>query len=72
MNRVKAKSPVKPVVSNGMIQKPKKKMHPYLYFVKENRARIGLENPGKSFKELMGLISEMWAVCPLEEKAKYE
>ncbi len=47
-------------------------MHPYLYFVKENRARIGLENPGKNFKELMGIISETWARIPPEEKTKYE
>jgi hypothetical protein len=47
-------------------------MHPYLFFVKENRAQIGRDNQGKSFKELMAITSQSWAVLTPEQKARYE
>eukprot|EP00347_Sterkiella_histriomuscorum_P021239 403334714 len=53
-------------------EKPKKCMTPYLYFVKLNRARIGQENPGRSFKEMMQLISQLWAQLPPHDKIQYE
>ena len=52
--------------------KPKKAMHPYLFFVKENRAQIGRDNQGKSFKELMSITSQSWAMLNPEQKARYE
>ena len=53
-------------------RKPKKAMTPYLYFVKEHRARIGIENPGRSFNEIMGIISQTWASLLPEQKVRYE
>ncbi|CDW91412.1 UNKNOWN [Stylonychia lemnae] len=53
-------------------EKPKKCMTPYLYFVKQNRARIGQENPGRSFKDMMQLISQIWARMTPQEKIPYD
>ncbi|CDW79573.1 high mobility group protein homolog tdp- [Stylonychia lemnae] len=52
--------------------KPKKALNPYLFFVKENRARVGLENPGKSFKEIMSQMSILWSALGQDEKKRYE
>jgi hypothetical protein len=53
-------------------EKPKKAMHAYLFFVKDKRAQIGIDNPGRSFKELMVITSQTWASMHPNEKAKYE
>ncbi len=47
-------------------------MHAYLFFVKEKRAQIGIDNPGKTFKELMNITSQTWANMPPNDKARYE
>ena len=47
-------------------------MHAYLFFVKDKRAQIGIDNPGRSFKELMNITSQTWANMHPNEKAKYE
>ena len=50
---------------------PKKVLNPYLIFVKENRARVGLENPGKPQKEVMTIMSDIWKKMAAEEKDTY-
>ncbi len=47
--------------------KVKKALNPYQCFIKENRARVGVENPGKSFRDIMLILSDMWKSCTPEQ-----
>jgi hypothetical protein len=52
-------------------EKPKKAMTPYLCFVKLNRKRIGDENVGMKFAEIMQEISKVWASITEKDKEVY-
>ncbi len=49
----------------------KKSVTPYLCFVKENRQRVSMENPGMSSKDIMVAMGQMWQKLSPEDRFRY-
>ena len=52
--------------------KPKKWIHPYLWFVKMRKRELMQARPDMSFKDMMGHVSQTWKELPESEKQIYE
>lgn len=50
---------------------PKKPLSAYMFYVKENRAKLVKDNPNLSFGEVGKRLGEMWASLTPDEKAQY-
>ena len=54
------------------LMRPKKWSVPYMFYVKDQRAKVGKENPELPFREVVGLMSKNWARISDEEKSTYK
>ena len=51
---------------------PRHPMSAYLHFLKENRPKLNVQFPNKSFAEIAQLCGERWRELPVEERRPYE
>ena len=56
----------------AVVDKPRKPLHAYLFFVKNMRNATKLANPNITFRELSILLAERWKSLDTYERAEYE
>ena len=61
-----------PVSGMDVTEKPRKPMHSYLYFIKDNRAPMKLKHPQLTFKDLSQMLGDKWKQLSKYQKAEYE